>query len=142
MSKAKHGDNVKVHYTGKLDNGNVFDTTNNQEPLQIKIGKNEVIPGFEQAIIGMEPGETKTTKISANRAYGTYREELVVEVNKDKIIDDVKPEVGQKLKVSQPDGQKFVVTVKEVSASTVTLDANHPLAGKDLTFEIQLLEII
>ncbi len=142
MPEAKKGDTVKVHYTGRFDDGDIFDTTTNREPFQFKIGEDDVIFGFQQAVIGMKPGDIKTERITQKGAYGPYRSELVVEVDKKNIADDIEPEIGQRFRVSQPDGQKFDVTVKEVSESKVTLDANHPLAGKDLTFEIELLEII
>ena len=142
MPGVKQGDTVKVHYTGKLDNGDVFDTSVNGDPLQFTVGKRDVIAGFEQAVMGMMPGETKSTKISAHRAYGPYREELVVEVDKKNIDDDMDLQIGQRLKIKQPDGQEFIVTVTELSDQKVKLDANHPLAGKDLTFDINLIEIV
>jgi peptidylprolyl isomerase len=142
MLQARPGDTVKVRYTGKLDDGAVFDTTGDRDPIEFRIGGNQVIPGFEQAVLGMSPGDKKTTKISSKRAYGPYRKDLVVDVQKDKILDKVDPEVGSKLQVEQPDGQKFIVTVTHVENEKITLDANHPLAGKDLTFDIHLLEIV
>jgi peptidylprolyl isomerase len=141
MTGVKLGDKVKVHYTGKLDSGEVFDSTEDKGPLAFTVGEGTVIPGFEQAMIGMNPGDEKTVKISAIRAYGPYQKQLVVEVDKDKFIDDIDPEIGQRFQVSQPDGKKFVVTVASIEGTTVTLDANHPLAGKDLTFNINLLEV-
>jgi peptidylprolyl isomerase len=141
MTGVKLGDKVKVHYTGKLDSGEVFDSTEEKGPLTFTVGGGTVIPGFEQAMIGMSPGDEKTVKISAIRAYGPYQKKLVVEVGKDKFIDKIEPEVGQRFQVSQPDGKKFVVTVASIEGTKVTLDANHPLAGKDLTFDIHLLEI-
>ena len=142
MTGVKFGDTVKVHYTGRLDNGEVFDNTDDKGPLTFMLGDGMVIPGFEQALVGMKPGEAKTVKISALRAYGPYLKELVVEVGKDKFVDDIEPEVGQRLQINQPDGKKFIVTVTDISELKVILDANHPLAGKDLTFNIHLLEII
>jgi peptidylprolyl isomerase len=142
MLGVKFGDTVKVHYTGRLDNGKVFDNTDDKGPLTFMLGDGMVIPGFEQALVGMKPGEEKTVKISALRAYGPYLKELVVEVGKDKFVDDIDPEVGQRLQINQPDGKKFMVTVADISDSNVILDANHPLAGKDLTFDIHLIEII
>lgn len=142
MSGAKTGDTVKVHYTGRFDDGDVFDTTTNREPFQFKIGGDDVILGFQQAVIGMKPGDTKTERITQESAYGPYLNELVVEIDKTNIADDVEPEIGQRFRVSQPDGNKFDVTVKAVSESKVTLDANAPLAGKDLTFDIELIDII
>jgi len=142
MAGVKRGDTVKVHYTGTLDNGDVFDSSKEKEPVQFTIGNQEVISGFEQAVMGMTPGESKTTKISALRAYGPHRKELVVEVERKNINDDIDPQIGQRLQIKQPDGQQFLVTVTEVSDVKVKLDANHPLAGKDLTFEIKLVEIV
>lgn len=142
MAQAKNGDAVKVHYTGKLDDGTVFDTSVNRDPLQFTIGKGQLIPGFEQAVVGMRPGDSTTTIIQANEAYGPHREELVMVVERNQLPADLKPEVGQQLQLNRPDGQTFVVTVSDVSESTITLDANHVLAGKDLTFDIQLTEIL
>lgn len=142
MSNVKRGDTVKVHYTGKLDDGAIFDTTDDRDPIQFTIGDGNIIAGFEQAVVGMHPGESKTVKVSADRAFGPHHQELVIEVDKKEIVDEVDPEIGQRLQVNQPDGQKFLVTVTEISESRITLDANHPLAGKDLTFEIQLLEVV
>ncbi len=141
MTQVRLGDTVKVHYTGKLGNGEVFDSTADKEPLTFTLGEGTVIPGFEQALIGMNPGEEKTVKISAIRAYGPYQKQLVVDVDKEKFVDEIEPEIGQRFQVSQPDGTKFVVTVLSIEETKVTLDANHPLAGKDLTFDIQLLDV-
>lgn len=142
MAQAKHGDTVKVHYTGKLEDGTVFDTSIDRDPLQFTIGEGQVIPGFEQAVLGMNPGESKTIRIPTDEAYGTRREEMVMVVDRNQLPADLNPEVGQQLQRSQPDGQTIVVTVTEVSKSSVTVDANHPLAGKDLTFDIQLVEVV
>lgn len=142
MAQAKPGDTVKVHYTGKLEDGTAFDTSIGYDPLQFTIGENQVISGFEDAVVGMNPGESKTVKVPADKAYGPHREEMVVEVSRNQLPADLKPEVGQQLQSRQPDGRTFVVTVTDVSESSVTLDANHPLAGKDLIFDIQLIEIV
>lgn len=141
MTQANVGDKVKVHYTGKLEDGTVFDTSNNRDPLQFTLGKGQVIPGFEQAIVGMAPGESKTTKIPATDAYGPYKKELVVEVNKTELPKDLNVQIGQQLQINQPNGQTVLVTTTQVTESKVTLDANHPLAGKDLTFDIKLVEV-
>ena len=141
MPKAKMGDTVKVHYTGRLPDGTEFDSSNNEEPLEFKLGEGDVIPGFEQAVIGMEPGETKTAAISKDDAYGDYDDELILEVDLAEFPDNIAPEVGQHLQLRQEDGEPFAVVVTEVGDDAVTLDANHPLAGQDLTFEIKLLEI-
>jgi FKBP-type peptidyl-prolyl cis-trans isomerase 2 len=142
MPGVKQGDTIKVHYTGRLDDGEVFDSSDQKEPFQFTVGKREVIPGFEQAVLGMSPGDNKTTTISAHRAYGPRQQDLVVEVDRKNINDDVDLEIGQRLKIKQPDGQEFVVRITEVSDSTVKLDANHPLAGKNLTFDINLVDIV
>ncbi|BAU07885.1 MULTISPECIES: FKBP-type peptidyl-prolyl cis-trans isomerase [Fischerella] len=141
MGQAKLGDTVKVHYTGKLDDGTVFDTSVEREPLQFSIGEGLVIPGFEQAVVGMTPGESKRTNIPADEAYGPYRPELVMVVDKERIPTDVSIEVGQMLQISQSNGQAIPVVVTEVSDSQITLDANHPLAGQELIFDIQLIQI-
>ncbi len=142
MAQAKSGDTVKVHYTGKLENGTVFDTSINRDPLRFTIGEGQVIPGFEQAVVGMNPGESKTTKVPVDKAYGPHRKEMVMAVNRNQFPVHLKPEVGRRLQIRKADGRTIGVTVADVSESSVTLDANHPLAGKDLTFDIQLLEIV
>lgn len=142
MAQAKNGDTVKVHYTGKLDDGTVFDTSNNREPLQFTIGEGQLIPDFEQAVVGMNPGESKTIQIPSENAYGPHHEEMVMEVDRSQFPADLEPKVDQRLQVRQQDGQEFAVTVTDVTEAKVTLDGNHPLAGKDLTFDIQLTEIV
>ena len=142
MGQVKQGDRVKVHYTGKLDDGKVFDSSNGREPLQFTIGEGQVIVGFEEAVLGMSPGESKLAKIPVEKAYGPYRAEMVRVFEKSQFPPDMNPEVGQRLQLNQPDGRLLVVTVKEVLESKVALDANHPLAGKDLAFEIELVEIL
>ncbi len=142
MTQAKNGDTVKVHYTGKLDNGTVFDTSENREPLEFTVGEGQVIPGFENAVVGLQPGESKTAQIPADEAYGEHHEEMVIQVPRDQFPPDVEPEVGQQLQVRQQNGQSFVVNVTDVSDDTVTLDANHPLAGQNLTFDISLVDIV
>lgn len=142
MAPAKHGDTVKVHYTGKLADGTVFDSSANQEPLEFTIGQGQVIPGFEQAVVGMDSGERRITKVAADKAYGPYFEDMVLVVDRKQLPQEVTLEVGGHLEMRHEDGTTFIVTVKEVTESTVTLDANHPLAGKDLRFDIRLLEIL
>ena len=141
MVQAKTGDTVKVHYTGKLDDGTIFDTSADREPLEFTIGKGQLIPDFEQAVIGMNPDESKTIQIPSDKAYGPYREDMVMKVERERLPADLEPKVDQKLQMRHPNGQATVVTVIEVNESQVTLDGNHPLAGKDLTFDIQLTEI-
>lgn len=141
MTQAKPGDTVKIHYTGRLEDGTVFDSSANREPFEFTINSGQVIPGFDQAVTGMTPGETKTKKIPVDQAYGPHRPEMVIEVDKQQLPPDLRPEVGQQLQVQQENGQIIPVFVAEVTDSTITLDANHPLAGEDLTFDIQLVEI-
>ncbi|HEY9742093.1 MAG TPA: peptidylprolyl isomerase [Coleofasciculaceae cyanobacterium] len=141
MAQAKPGDTVKIHYTGRLEDGTVFDSSADREPLEFTLDGGQVIPGFEQAVVGMTPGESKTEKIPMDQAYGPHRPEMVLEVSRQQMPPELQPEVGQQLQVQQPDGQTIPVFVTEVTESTVTLDANHPLAGEDLTFDIELVEI-
>ena len=142
MSKAKNGDTVKIHYTGKLEDGTVFDSSVGHDPLEFKIGQNQIFPKLEEAIIGMEPNETKTVLVSSVDAYGPYREEMVVDVPKNSFPADITPEVGLELELVQSNNQPIIVTILKVTDDSVTLDANHPLAGKDLTFDVKLLEIV
>ena len=143
MTQAKTGDTVKVHYTGKLEDDTVFDTSTNRDPLQFTMGEGQVIPGFEQAVVGLNPGESKTINIPADEAYGPHRKEMIMTVPRNQFPADLDPKVDQQLQmVNRMDGRKTVATVTDVSESSVTLDANHPLAGKDLTFDIQLIEIV
>lgn len=142
MTQAKQGDAVRVHYTGRLDDGEVFSTSVGQVPLEFTIGDGRILPGFEQAVVGMSPGESRTVAIPADQAYGPYDEEMVLEVDRSQIPAHIEPEVGDELRIRRQDGETFAVSVIAVSESSVTLDANHPLAGKDLTFDIQLVEIV
>lgn len=141
MAKAKAGNTVKVHYTGKLTDGTVFDSSDGREALGFKVGEGQVIKGFEDAVVGMSPGEEKTAHIAPEEGYGHRREELVVDVEKERISGDVSPEVGQQLQLRLEDGRQVPVTVTEVNDGTVTIDANHPLAGKELVFEIEMVEV-
>jgi len=142
MAQAKQGDTVKINYTGKLEDETVFDSSINREPLQFTVGEGKIIPGVEQAVIGMNPGESKTVKVTSDQAYGPHRPELVEEIEREQFPDYLKLEAGKMLQIRQPDGQTLQVKINDVTESKVTLDTNHPLAGKELTFDIQLLEII
>lgn len=142
MAQAKEGDTVRVHYTGKLEDGTVLDTSSERAPMEFTIGEGEIIPGFEQAVIGMEPGETKTARIPPEKAYGPHRDDMTLTVDRDQFPADINPEPGQQLQIQQSGGRVAIVTVSDVSESTVTLDANHPLAGQPLTFDIQLVDIV
>lgn len=141
MSQAKDGDKVKVHYTGKLEDGTVFDSSQNRDPLEFQLGAGNVIPGFNDGIVGMGIGESRTISIPPDDAYGQRRDELTIEVDKSEFPEDIKPEIGQELQVQQPDGSPVQVTITDVTEEKVTLDANHSLAGKTLIFEIELVEI-
>jgi peptidylprolyl isomerase len=141
MAQAQQGDTVKVHYTGKLDDGTVFDSSANGDPLEFTIGSGNIIPGFEKAVVGMSPGDSKTELIPVDDAYGPHREEMVLVVDRAQMPNDLDPEIGQQLQIQQPSGQAIPVVITDISEAEVTLDANHPLAGEDLTFDIQLVEI-
>lgn len=141
MPKAKAGDNVKVHYTGKLTDGTVFDSSEGRDPLEFEIGAGMMIKGFDAAVEGMEVGDKVTKEIVADEAYGQARQDLVFDVPKSNLPEDLKPEVGQQLAMTQPDGQQVPVTVAKVEDEKVIIDANHQLAGKDLVFDIELVEI-
>lgn len=141
MPKAKIGDTVKVHYTGKLDDGTVFDSSLSREPLEFKVGAGQVIAGFDEAVIGMDKGDSKTVRIEAENAYGPHRDDMVVEVDRDKLSADRVPQKGELWQISRENDDPIIVMVADFDDEKVTLDANHPLAGKDLTFEIQVEEI-
>lgn len=141
MAQAKYGDEVKVHYTGKLSSGRVFDSSVDRDPMVLTIGKEKMFFDFEQALIGMSPGESKRITVSSDRAFGPYREDLVTEVDSQNVAPGVQPTLGQRVEASQPDGRKAVVTIVAVTETGVTIDANHPLAGQDLTFDLELVEI-
>ncbi len=141
MTKVKDGDTVKVHYKGSLEDGSVFDSSEDREPLEFTLGSGQLIPGFEKAVIGMEQGESTTITIPSKEAYGEPREDLILDVPKDNLPDDIEPQIGMQLQVNRPDGDPIPVRVTNVGDEQVKLDANHPLAGEDLTFEIELVEI-
>ena len=141
MSKIKDGDAVKVHYKGTLDDGTVFDSSEGREPLAFTLGTGQLIPGFEKAVIGLEVGETTTTNIPAAEAYGEHRPEMTITVPKTELPEDMEVHEGLQLQLNQPDGQPIPVVITKIDNEQITLDANHPLAGKDLTFEITIVEI-
>ena len=141
MRKAQAGDTVAVHYRGTLDSGELFDSSEGGDPLKFRIGDEQVIPGFEQAVVGMEVGDKKTERIPADNAYGPHRTELVLSTDRSAIPDDVTLEEGDIVEVMFSNGQRAPVRVMRVSDEGVELDANHPLAGQDLTFELELVAI-
>jgi peptidylprolyl isomerase len=137
---ATDGSTVKVHYTGTLDDGTVFDSSKERDPLEFTLGSGRVIPGFEAAVKEMEVGQCKTITIPADKAYGQRRDDLMIPIERKDLPQGLDPEVGQKLQIQKANGQMSIVTVTEVNEGTITIDANHPLAGKDLTFELELVE--
>lgn len=141
MSVAKIGDKVKVHYTGKLNDGTVFDSSVDKDPLEFQLGEGQMIAGFEKAVTGMEPGDSVTANIPSEEAYGERKTEMMVEVPKAEVPANIDPQVGQQLAIQQADGNSLPVVVTVVEEDKIVLDANHPLAGKDLTFEIKLVEV-
>jgi peptidylprolyl isomerase len=141
MAQASAGDTVKVHYTGKLEDGTVFDSSREREPLEFTLEAGQIIPGFEEAVDGMEEGEETTVEIPPEKAYGMHQEDAVMEFPMDQFPDEMEPEVGMQLQLQGQDGQAFPARVVEIGDETVVLDANHPLAGETLTFEIELVEV-
>ncbi|GAB4316653.1 MAG: peptidylprolyl isomerase [Candidatus Zixiibacteriota bacterium] len=141
MTQAQNGNKVQVHYKGRLEDGTVFDQSQPDQPLEFQLGAGQVIPGFDKAVQGMAAGDEKTVTIQCAEAYGDHREDLVMNVSRDRIPPDLNVEVGQRLQMERNDGQKIPVTVTQLDDQSVTLDANHPLAGKDLTFDIKLVNI-
>ena len=141
MSTVKATDTVKVHYTGTLDDGNTFDSSRGREPLEFTMGQGQLIPGFEKAVEGLKVGDSTQVRIPADQAYGDVREDMIVEIEKDRFPEDIAPEIGMQLQINQPNGQPMPVTVRAVGDTHVTLDANHPLAGQALKFDIEIMEI-
>jgi len=142
MSQAKKGDTVRIHYTGRLQDGTVFDSSQGHDPLEFTIGAGEVIRGFENAALGLEVGQSKTATIPAAEAYGPHRPEMVITVDRSEFEDQADPQIGQRFQAQTEGGETLDLTVVNISPEGVTLDANHPLAGKDLTFDIELVEIV
>ena len=142
MEQVKDGDVVRVHYTGKLTNGEQFDSSTGREPLEFTVGAGQMIKGFDDAMPGMSVGEKKTINISADNAYGQKDEQAIIEFPKENIPADMKLEPGMQLQLRNENGQPFPVTVAEIKDDVVVLDANHMLAGKELVFDIELMEIV
>lgn len=141
MQQAKKGDKVKVHYHGKLTTGETFDSSEGRDPLPFEIGSGMVIKGFDDGVTGMTVGEKKTITIPVDEAYGPQNPEMVIEMPKENLPEDMQVEVGMPLVMSDPEGQQFQVVVKEIKEDKIVLDANHPLAGQDLVFDLELVEI-
>jgi peptidylprolyl isomerase len=142
MQQAQNGDKVKVHYHGKLRSGETFDSSEGREPLEFTVGSGQVIKGFDDGVTGMQVGDKKTVEINVEDAYGEKSEDMIIEFPKEQFPGDMNPEVGQQLMMSNGSGQSFPVTIMEVRDDSVLLDANHPLAGQDLIFDIELVEIV
>ena len=141
MEQVKKGDKIKVHYHGKLTNGETFDSSAGREPLEFEVGSGMVIPGFDDGVTGMTVGEKKTVNIPYDEAYGPKNPAMVIEMPKDRFPKDMEIELGMSLGMSDQDGQQFQVTIAEIKEEVVMLDANHPLAGQDLIFDLELVEI-
>lgn len=141
MQQVKKGDTVKVHYHGKLTDGTTFDSSEGREPLEFEVGSGQVIPGFDDGVTGMAIGEKKTILIPADEAYGQKQEDMIMEFPKERFPEDMVPEAGMQLNMSNDQGQNFPVVIVDVKETVVILDANHPLAGEDLTFDLELVEI-
>lgn len=137
--RVKNGDTVRVHYEGRLEDGSVFDSSEGGDPLEFKVGAGEVIPGFDEAVRDMGVGDKKTVEIKAGEAYGERRDQLVAQMPREQMNLEQAPEEGMSLLMQLPDGNQIPVTVTEVTDAHVTLDANHPLAGHDLTFDVELV---
>ena len=142
MSEAKTGDTVRIHYTGTLTDGSEFDSSAGGDPLEFTIGSGQIIPGLDREIAGMAVGGTKTATVAADEAYGQHQPEAVQEMPRDAVPEDINLVVGNRLQATTADGQQMVVTIAAVTDETVTMDANHPLAGEDLVFEVELVEIV
>jgi len=142
MRQAVKGDTVKVHYTGTLSDGTVFDSSREREALNVTLGSGQLISGFEDALMGMTVGETKKLKIVSGQAYGPRREDLVIRVEKEQFPPHIEPQEGLMLNLKGPQEEQIQAVITEISEESVTLDANHPLAGEDLTFDIELSDIV
>ena len=141
MSLVKENDTVKVHYTGKLADGQVFDSSEGKEPIEFTLGQGQLIPGFEKGLIDMKLNEKKTINISKDEAYGDSREDLIQEVQKSELPEEIKPEVGMGLVSKSQDGREMNLVIAEVKEESIVVDGNHPLAGKDLIFDLEVVEI-
>ncbi|AKP52741.1 FKBP-type peptidyl-prolyl cis-trans isomerase [Cyclobacterium amurskyense] len=142
MSVATKGNTVKVHYTGKLKDGTIFDSSQDREPLEFVLGDGKMIKGFDVAVEGMKVGDDKSVTIPTDDAYGPKREDMMLDVPLDQVPAEIKPEVGMDLSIQNQQGQPTPVKVVHIDDTKITLDANHPLAGEDLVFEIKLVEVV
>ncbi len=141
MSQAKNGDKVKIHYTGKLENGSIFDSTREGAPVELVVGNRTVFPELEHGLIGMTVGESKNITLQPEQAFGPKRDDLIVRIDRGILPAEIKPEIGMQLQNKQPDGRLIAVTITDIKDNTITLDANHPLAGQTLILDVELIEI-
>ena len=141
MTYAEPGDTVKIHYTAKLEDGEIFDTSSGKDPVQFTLGEKQVMPGIEEAVLGMAEGQSKTHEIQPDKAYGEPKQELIVRVDRNQFPEEMNPDVGQHLRFSDSHGREIIARVIDVTDDAVTVDANHPLAGEKVTFDIELLEV-
>lgn len=142
MTQAKEGDKVKVHYEGSLDDGTIFESTFEKEPIEVTLGEEKLIPGFENAVLGMSEGDTRNVTVGPEEGFGTRKNDLVVDVDRAEIPEHIDPQEGMMLQIRSEEGNIRYFTIADVSETTVTLDGNHPLAGRDINFKIQLLEVL
>jgi len=142
VQAVRTGDTVKMHYTGKFEDGNVFDSSLEGKPFQFEVGAKQIIKGLDEAMVGMQPGEKKTVTVAPEDGYGNYDEKLLIEMPKEKIPENISPEIGMELQLVNKQGHALPVVVKEMLENSIKLDANHPLAGKVLVFDIELVEIV
>lgn len=142
MTVVAAGSKIKLHYTGTFDDGEVFDSSREAEPFEFEVGAGQVIPGFDNAVIGMKVGESKQIRLEEEDAYGPYNQEMVFDAEPDQFEAGLNPEVGQQFQTQLEDGTPLVLTVKSVSEGKITLDANHPMAGKTLNFDLELVDIL
>lgn len=142
MTKAAEGHRVRVHYSGKLDDGAEFDSSSGRDPIEIELGAGKTLPAIESALIGMAPGETKTVAVPSDKAFGPRDPKLMQKVAREKLPDGLSLELGSRIKAASADGKEVMLTIVAVDETTVTLDANHPLAGRDVTFDLELVEIV
>lgn len=141
MSEVKKGDKVKVHYTGKLTDETIFDSSREREPIEFTVGAGQMIEGFDNAVVGMKIGDTKVVEIPSDKAYGPKRDEAIITINKNQLGEGLDPQVGMQLEATQPDGRKQILVIQEVKGEEIVLDGNHPLAGKELIFDIEVVEV-
>lgn len=141
MTAVAAGSKVKVHYTGTFDDGEVFDSSRQTQPLEFEVGSGQVIPGFDNAVVGMQAGETKKVRLPEEEAYGPYNDEMIFDADASQFEEGMDPQVGQQFQTQMQDGSPLLLTVKAVEGEKITLDANHPMAGKALNFELEVVEV-